>query len=907
MVYAILILLMIVLFVGIKYVKNVQEKKQLLQDKISKVNLFLQEIELYRNEYFTYSIKVDLIERYEGLYRECKNHNNEKIKEFLQIYSNLEDLRKEWNKEYVNKELSRSSDLLSNIDGKSLDNQQRMAVVVDEDNTLILAGAGSGKTLTISGKVKYLVDLKNINPKEILLISFTRKAAQEMTARISDKLNIDIESKTFHKLGLDIIKQKRKKSPDISDDLNDFIDKYFKNVIYKDEKKLKSLIDFYGYYINIPPDIDNYDNIGEYYKRMKHIDYTTLKGKQQISQFNKENEEILKNQRRTIKGERVKSLEEVMIANYLYLNNVEYVYEKKYPYDIKDNYRKHYSPDFYLPEYDIYIEHFGVNEYNKAPQLSPIEEKKYIEGMDWKRKLHRQNNTVLVETYSYYNSQGILLQELRRKLSQLGVEFGEVDYREVYDTIITNKEDKYFKELRKLISTFINLFKSRGYKLDKFDEFIADINKMKNPFNKQRNLLFMNMVKDIYQKYEEYLEENSKIDFNDMIIESTNIIKNDEVKFDYKYIIIDEYQDISQSRFNLIKEIKRQTNAKLMCVGDDWQSIYRFAGSDINLFTDFGKYVGYYELLRIEKTYRNSQSLIDIAGKFVMKNDEQLVKNLKSDKKYENPINIIGYMGDILQAVEGAIEDIVSEFGSDSNIIILGRNNFDIKMLQDKHQIEQDNNLIEIKKKDERYFVKYKKYPKLKIEYLTVHKSKGLEGENVIIINLENKIAGFPNQMTDDPVLDFVLTRQEDFELAEERRLFYVALTRTKNKCYLIVPEMNSSIFCDELQKAFKIKVKAVSKENISENPKCPKCKDGILVKRRYKDREFLGCSNYPLCDFTSNSLEILEHPIVCEVCGGYMVERNRYGRKFLGCTNYPVCKNTKECEEAGIGMESIG
>src|SRR5690606_20076405 len=118
----------------------------------------------------------------------------------------------------------------------SLDNQQRRAVVVDEMNNLVLAGAGSGKTLTISAKVKYLVDRKNINPDEILLISFTRKAAEEMEERISNKLNIDVESMTFHKLGLDIITKHMESRPDVSDDLKKVISTYFKKNIYSDKK-----------------------------------------------------------------------------------------------------------------------------------------------------------------------------------------------------------------------------------------------------------------------------------------------------------------------------------------------------------------------------------------------------------------------------------------------------------------------------------------------------------------------------------------------------------------------------------------------------------------------------------------------------------------------------------------------
>ena len=373
-----------------------------------------------------------------------------------------------------------------------------------------------------------------------------------------------------------------------------------------------------------------------------------------------------------------------------------------------------------------------------------------------------------------------------------------------------------------------------------------------------------------------------------MIIEATEIVKNKEINLNYKYIIIDEYQDISKSRFDLIKQIKNQTNAKLICVGDDWQSIYRFTGSDVDLFTNFDKHVGYYELLKIEKTYRNSQQLIDISGKFIMKNKNQLVKNLKSDKNNKNPIKMISYNNDICAAIEIAIKDIVKIWGRVAEIIILGRNNFDIKALDNSLRYKAINDGNDI-------FVKHKEYPQLKIKYLTVHKSKGLEGDNVIIINLENKITGFPNKMVDDQVLELVLTKADNFELAEERRLFYVALTRTKNTAYLIVPDKNSSVFCDELKKEFDINHEEKLDEVKTEIPRCPRCIDGRLVKRisMYK-KEFVGCDNYPMCDFTHSSIDILNNTSICNKCGSYMIKKTSRGINFLACINFPYCKNTE-------------
>lgn len=890
------IFIITILFLLSLILYTLKYRTKTIKQDIKLIKAFFEIIENYKENYFTNTSKIKLLDTYKDLYNKFEYGKfrfirNKDIEEFKNTYKELDILVKQWNELYIEKELIKNNDLLNNIDGKSLDYQQRKAIIVDEDNNLILAGAGSGKTLTISGKVKYLVETKGIDPKEILLISFTKKAANEIDERINNRLGINIKATTFHKLGLDIITKYKGIRLDVSERLNKSIDGYFKSVIYKDVESIDNLVLFFGYYINVPKNIELFEDLGKYYTYCNSLDFTTLKGKQEIEKYNRNHENIYKLDKKTIKGEQVKSIEEVIIANYLYLNGVDYVYEDKYKYKIKDKFRKQYRPDFYLPDYDIYIEHFGINRDYKVPWLSSIEEQKYIDGIKWKRELHIENGTNLIETYSYYNEEGILLEKLKEELDRYNVKFKEVEYYKIYEDIIASKEDKYFKEFRKLIATFIGLFKSNGYTLDGFDILKKDANKIDNKFLRERSILFLDVVKSVYINYENELLENEEIDFNDMINEATDIVKNASMEFNYKYIIIDEYQDISKSRFNLINEIKKQTNAKLICVGDDWQSIYRFTGSDIDLFTNFGKYVGYYELLKIEKTYRNSQELIDIAGNYIMKNRNQLTKSLKSDKKNNQPIKMICYTDNICNAMDASIDDIVNKFGINSEITILGRNNFDINVLSESNS----NGKYRYLKKNEDIIVKCNKYPNLKINYLTVHKSKGFECDNIIILNLENKVFGFPNQMVDDPVLDLVLTESDNFDFAEERRLFYVAITRSRNTTYLLIPKYNSSIFCDELIKEFNLSVENIDLKD-EKNIYCPKCTSGHLLKRNSNNgSKFLGCSNYPICNFTSNAMDILENPIDCELCKGYMVKREKNGEYFLGCTNYPYCKNTKK------------
>lgn len=858
--------------------------------------VFFEELEKIRGIYITKPIKEKLSYDYKKVYEYFKrkpysNLKIQRLNEFNYILENFNSFVKEHNDSYIEKEMIENKSLFDNIDGKSLDEQQRKAVVVDEINNLVLAGAGSGKTLTISGKVKYLVETKDIKPDEILLISFTRKAADEMNVRISEKLHINVESKTFHKLGLDIIKKFRGKYFDIPKDkfLNDVISNYFDNNLSNNTEEIANIINFFGYYLNIPKDWAEFNSLGDCLDYYRNIDFETLKGKckeKSVNEYTKE----LKNNKQTIKGEKVKSLEEVMIANYLFLNGINYVYECKYPFKSSDKSKKIYRPDFYLPDYDIYIEHFGITKNKKVPWLSRIEEQKYLDGIEWKRNFHKENKTTLIETYSYYNKEGRLLKELQKLLIDKNVEFKEINYIDIFNQVFEESKDKYFSEFKKLIATFINLFKSNGYSIDYIEILNEQAINISNTFLRERTILFLSIVKPIMINYQEALIKNGFIDFNDMINIATEIIREKMTDLNYKYIIIDEYQDISLSRFKLVKEIINKTGAKLMCVGDDWQSIYRFTGSDIDLFTNFEKYMGYYELLRIEKTYRNSQELINIAGSFVMKNKKQLIKNLRSDKQNNNPIRIFGYDKDIKTAVTKSIDEIVSNFGENAEITILGRNNFDIDIL-----IKNENSDFNIVKNENQNLIKYNNYPNIRINYLTAHKSKGLEADNVIVINLGNHQLGFPNKISDDPILSMVLTDLDSFEFAEERRLFYVALTRTKNTTFMIVPDKNKSVFVEELINKFKIKYEFVTQEDtINENPKCPRCKEGYLIIRENKgqNKKFVGCSNFPGCDFTIDDTEVINEQIECNVCGGYMIKKTGPYGDFYRCSNHPICEN---------------
>jgi DNA helicase-4 len=377
-------------------------------------------------------------------------------------------------------------------------------------------------------------------------------------------------------------------------------------------------------------------------------------------------------------------------------------------------------------------------------------------------------------------------------------------------------------------------------------------------------------------------------------------------KLDFKYVIVDEYQDISRQRFDLTKALSEVTDAKIIAVGDDWQSIYAFSGSDITLFTKFQEKMGYAKLLKIVKTYRNSQEVIDIAGNFIQKNTQQITKRLESPKKISEPVIIYTYDSTrkgkdgnrrsganyaAAHAVEAALEQIISfskqEGRRSESILLIGRFGFDGDQLEKSGLFEYINRGSKIKSV---------KYPELDITFMTAHSSKGLGYDEVIIINGKNETYGFPSKIEDDPVLSFVIKGDRSIDYAEERRLFYVAMTRTKNRVYFIAPEQNPSEFLTELKRDYRNIILHGSwnedEPTIVGRRTCPVC--GYPLQFKYKNAYGLRlyiCTNEPeVCGFMTNEYKAGKLSILkCDHCrDGYLIVKpaksNGY---FLGCTNY--------------------
>ena len=344
----------------------------------------------------------------------------------------------------------------------------------------------------------------------------------------------------------------------------------------------------------------------------------------------------------------------------------------------------------------------------------------------------------------------------------------------------------FLKKCQKFISQFLEL----GYVLEDF------ILWKKRYSSDPATLIFLDFIEWIYIRYLNILKENDMITFPQMIRNARDILMTQKEKFSYEYVFVDEFQDISKIRYQVIRVLMEKFQVKTICVGDDFQAIYSFAGSDVNFFFEQINYAHGMEVFYIVNTYRNSQQLIKIAGEFIMKNKFQLTKQLRSLKKEKCPITLFPYQGDFIFILRYILKEIYM-YDHHAEVLFLGRYQFDEKMLWETELFTKEEEKMQCNL-----------YPTLNISFYTVHQSKGLGFDEVILLNGSKGRYGFPTEVKEDRVDRILRKNGAEEQWWEERRLFYVALTRTKHKVYILYPKYRASAFVKEIQKKKHVETK---------------------------------------------------------------------------------------------------
>jgi DNA helicase-4 len=772
---------------------------------------------------------------------------------------------------YVDAERLKYADYFDSVESNPLTESQREACIVDQDNNLVLAGAGTGKTSTIVGRAGYLIRSGQAQPHQVLMLAFANKAATEMQERV----NAMIEEKgvvvsTFHKLGKDIIASVEGGQPSITplaedDKLLAFnVNSWFEAEMEKFEYRAK-VLDYFKHYLYPAKNSFEFDSEGEYF------------------------EYILANEIRTLKGEVVKSLGECLIANHLFKLGIEYQYEAEYEHSTRTVEYRQYQPDFYLPDYGVYIEYLGIaRDGSTAPY---VDREAYHARMEWMRDLHKRNETVLLQTYHYERTEGVLLNSLENQLEQAKVEFNPLPPESVLETL---REFGAISAFSNLLSQLLRRYKAGGFSAERLSQVVA------SAADPEQVSAALELLKPILDEYEKSLAEAHQIDFDDMIGRAIPYIQKGLYRSKWRYILVDEFQDISEPRARLVKALRDSVaDCSLFCVGDDWQSIYRFSGSDIAFTTSFEDEFGPTKITALDKTYRFNNSICDVASEFVLRNPAQVRKKLSTHARVnQSAVSVLrkspgrsNGQSDIDIRLYEVLTKISKLAEPGSTVFLLARFGFHLPSAAAVAGLK-------------------KIYPTLRISALTMHASKGREADYVVLLGLQTGKHGFPSRKVTHPLLEALLPKLEQFPFAEERRLFYVALTRARHRVYLICDMAVASEFVSELvTEKYAVELEEFETslaQKLFQAINCNRCTTGTMVPREGMRGAFYGCSHFPLCDYTENGCRACANPMqrrggfkvcinpecgewvpTCPKCGAEMTLRDGPRGKFWGCRNY--------------------
>ena len=784
------------------------------------------------------------------------------LKEIQSFLKDSEGYRERTNRTFVANELVRSRGFFDRIEARPLTDEQRRAVAVDEDRNLVVAAAGSGKTSVIVAKAGWLLEKGFRRPSELLLLAYTKAAREEMEQRLRRRLGEEaargIVVRTFHSLGMSIMGVAEGKLPTLAKVAEDrwaMIDllRSIVNDLAAEQKFWRFLL--YWFQSQFAP----YKSEHEFENQSDYWDY------------------IRRHEIRSLKGDKVRSFEECEIANFLYLNCVPYEYERAYEHDTATSKKRQYQPDFYLPEARIYIEHFAIDAAGDPPSFFE-DPKEYLRSMAWKRKLHAKHGTILIETFSHEHANGSLTENLGEKLRAFDVKLSPIARSKIFEVLESQGRIDPFTNL---LATFLKHFK--GARLT-----IREVARRAGIYlDRLRAEAFLAVFEPVFERYEETLRRLGQIDFDDMIGRAIDHIEAGRFRSPFGYILVDEFQDISPGRARLLKALLDQRpSAQLFAVGDDWQAIYRFAGSDIAIMREFEERFGDSARVDLETTFRCPDHIATVATKFVRKNPAQIRKKVRSTRLGSGPSVHVGLPEKGISLLPDTLNQIAVEAGQQdgtSTVLLLGRY---------KHARPHDMSGLQ------------KQYPHLRLSYRTVHSSKGLEDDYVVVLGLFSGKYGFPTEVTDDPLLDLVLASPEGHPNAEERRLFYVAITRAKRRVFLLADGGPPSPFVRELiNDGYDITVFGRVPEN---ETRCPRCVRGRL-ERRLRNT-FYRCSNWPYCDYTLSSCPACGTGLPvrkggafrcrdcgrdiesCPQCDGWLRPRSSKYGPFLACSNWPDC-----------------
>lgn len=753
---------------------------------------------------------------------DCRLHATHELialhEEVAAKMGNLSTWRRNRNEAFVSAEVRCHKAFFEKVVSKVTD-EQCTAAVIDDNAERILAGAGTGKTSTLQCKAAYLSTFQDIPQDQILAITYSTKSKRAMKARFStNAATKDVKISTIHALGLQIIGLSNGRKPTVApwakDDeafnirANDYIAEIFRDPSFTEHIAHFSLLDerrtVPGY---------QFDDIAQYQDYLLRVEAVTLK------------------------REKLKSVQEVLIANFLFINNIEYIYEAPYKIDTASSAYAQYHPDFYLPDADIYIEHYGINRHgNTAPGIDPNE---YAQGMAWKRALHASNGTICLETFSYQAQEGSLLEDLARALDIAAVPRTVIQG----ELLLAQLQEKQLQQVRLTLKSFVTQWKERANAHDSLSSIYAH--------DKYLLKHAVPTLSRFIELYEHDLKSNRFIDYSDMVLDARKEIENHGYICPYRVVLLDEAQDLSHARARLVRAFVRSAeDIRFTAVGDDWQSIYRFAGAHLESFVDFDQHFGPNTVsASLSQTHRFDRSIEAPSSSFISKNPRQTQRSLISRDAQEPALHFLSFGLEHDEQTRYAMEQLANRYDlRDRSITIVYRTNF-----------HKPHDLSSLKRS----------FPLLRaIATTTAHSAKGLEDDFVVVLEANASWFGFPSVRPVDPVIEPLLPSRDSFQDAEERRLFYVAMTRARIAvmiCFrkdLPAPFIHEIFRSTDMATMTDVPLRVADGVSADDQVRilCRSCEIGEYKNITVSGRTFTGCSLYPACRETAAP---------CPKCGG--------------------------------------
>lgn len=679
-----------------------------------------------------------------------------------------------YNEEFVTRRNDEYDHLFSDIDeaGHDLNPQQRKAVIRDDDNNLVVAGAGSGKTAVLTHRIEYLMERTDrVPPDDIVALTYNNTAEKMIKARLREEFGITEPAvSTFHSLGLDILEEDLGFRPDVfgggkggGGDLSDWV---------------KERVDEY---------VDHDGNFKRhYFEFLKHF-YDDDGVDADFAEKERQAAELHQSDYKTLRGEEVKSWAEKTIADTLFLNQVKYTYEHRAGWAETGEEYGGYDPDFHLPEHEITIEHWGIWEDGEVGEHFSQTSDEYHEKMRWARQLFAgEPDRTLIETYDFERRNETLRRALKARLQHHGVTLDPMTYEDLVNSSFDYRENR--KDIRNLFCSFIQNARQLGLSAQEVNTRTGDGSEKANHFHWCGARLL--------KHFTEYLDTSDQIDFAGMLHRAVYVLERnpDRYRDRYQQVLVDEFQDVSPAEIGFLKAlIPPGADTRLFCVGDDWQAIYGFNGAEVRFFLDFEEHFEEPTITHLDTNYRSPAGVIDAGEELIQENEVQIDKKTipASDIEMTPKLYTIGAESDsqfddrLAEVVVDRIAELGAKGADWGDILVLSRVNFKHDDLED---LCNDRGIPTTRGSAENA-----------VRLYSGHAAKGEEAPHTLVTHVTDGRYGFPIQVEDSELLTPVQLSSEN-RLPEERRLLYVALSRAEETLDVFTRAGHQSPFIDDFR-----------------------------------------------------------------------------------------------------------